>query len=813
MTGTVSRRRMLQVSGAVVAGGAVTAPTASAAEPPAPPPREPDIELARLWWPQPRGVWTPVGWRDHIHKFSVLYTGSLFCEPGVALNGPRESVKPYLGQGFQLTTRPWPEPGVYPWPEPELHPKREEYRVYQRDLGAGLQGWQEDHAAPVLWTEWRLQEGLVIRQYVFAHVKGGKAVEKGDEPLYAWVRFRVEHVDPRKAPKSFPMAVRLTKTYMKHRIPSFHQDWMVLDAVKEQELPTEWSADGLDGGGLRIGDKAGVRMAALPAENGGAVRFTRPKDGERIYNLASVLPAEEGAHADLLVAMTAQPREEFDRELRLGYEGALAEAERFWSERPKTAATVRTPEPYVNEAIARNVGFAETIAEKSPVTGEYSFLSGAYGYDVLWGTPTSMISHMFLDLLGHHDVVDRHIELFRKHQGEVKPAGDAYKEHRGYLGVPRQLVPPDWKFDWLSDHGAILHTAAYHGLLSGDEEFIARWTDAIVAGCDFIKDACAQSDHDGVKGLLPPGTVDDAGSQAQSIWGLGWHYRGLTSAVELLRRTGHARAAEFAELRDSYHRTFVKAYRERAAKEPTWKHPDGGTHPILPRAVDRHLDDAFSEMGMMDTGPLFLVWSGLMRADDPLLKPFADYFRVGPNARLRFEPRGNPLDRAVLRHEMASGEPCYSWNVPHSWQLGDRARFLEGMYSLFAGGIAPDTYINGEHRHGMYGTVFVAPLMMWCARMAVVDDEIEDGELHLLRLCPLAWVSDGRETRFERMPTRYGPVDLRWRRVGGRLEVAYEGATRGPRPRRTVLHVPPGLSAVTVNGRRREVGGGRTVVL
>jgi hypothetical protein len=186
-----------------------------------------------------------------------------------------------------------------------------------------------------------------------------------------------------------------------------------------------------------------------------------------------------------------------------------------------------------------------------------------------------------------------------------------------------------------------------------------------------------------------------------------------------------------------------------------------------------------------------------------LMHSFADFFRYGPNNKLR-GPQTGAISRAVLRHEISSCEPCYSWNIVNSWQTGDRERFLEGMYSLFAGAISPQTFINCEHRNAMYGNVFVAPLMTWCLRQSVIDDQLAPGELHLLRLVPAAWISDKEETSFENMPTEYGPVTLRFRRSadGKTLEVKFRGTWRD-RPGKIILHAPPltGLKKIRINGK------------
>ncbi len=203
-----------------------------------------------------------------------------------------------------------------------------------------------------------------------------------------------------------------------------------------------------------------------------------------------------------------------------------------------------------------------------------------------------------------------------------------------------------------------------------------------------------------------------------------------------------------------------------------------------------------------------------MSADDPLMRSFVDFFRVGPNTKL-FDPNHHTaLDRVVLDHEQSSGEPCYSWNLFHTWQLKDRHRFLEGMYGLMIGACSPDTFIACEHRNAMYGSLFVQPLVTWAARHAVIDDSITPGELHLLRLCPLAWISETEETSFERMPTQFGPMSLRFKlQADGRELAVTFSQTWKQKPGRIVLHCPPipGLLFVIVNGRRRKAAD--TIVL
>jgi hypothetical protein len=151
---------------------------------------------------------------------------------------------------------------------------------------------------------------------------------------------------------------------------------------------------------------------------------------------------------------------------------------------------------------------------------------------------------------------------------------------------------------------------------------------------------------------------------------------------------------------------------------------------------------------------------------------------------------------------MSSCEPCYSWNIFHSWQTGDKAKFLEGLYSLFAGSMSRKTRTSCETRGGITGTVFSASLAVYAARLALIDDQLRDGELHLLRLVPAAWLRPGANTVCENVPTEYGPVSVtaKMSRDGG-LEVTCGGGRRAP-PDRVELHIPrrPDLRRMRVNG-------------
>ncbi|MGH9585480.1 MAG: hypothetical protein ACRD3F_00895 [Acidobacteriaceae bacterium] len=757
---------------------------------------EPDCEQARLWWPDQRNVWTPIGWKDHYFRFNVLYNGTVICEPCPHWTSPRPHARRWLGQSFQLNFTPPFSRG-----QTSLALPKENTQLWRLDFGHGIQGWREDKETPVLWTEYRLQQGLIVRQEIFAHIPGAGEVVTGIEPIYAWIRLTITYVDSLQAAKDIDFYVQLSKVYYEHDGRYVYEDGVTIDVRPgEASYPKALRAEPLglqESAGLRVVEPDGkVRMMVS-----GSSPFALAEASKGVYHLILPLPAKEGAHLDLLVPMLPGESAEAAKEYAMGFDGALAQCEPFWSKRPASLAKVHVPEEHINRAIEHGLKFAQVIAEKDYVNAQYTFLTGSWGYDNLWSTPTSMTSHMFLDLLGYGECVERHMEIFRKFQGTVKPPGPTYEMSPGYFCTPKTLTA----YNWLSDNGAILLQASTHALLTNDAAFIQRWTDPIVKSCDFIKNACARTNHNGVKGLLPPAVATDELIPTQAVWSIAWNYKGLTAAVRLLKRIHHPRAEEFARFTDAQKALFARALREHSEQAPQWTDSQGKKHFMVADSFTpntaTHIFDAAT---YLDTGPLVLVWAGLMDADDELMRSCVQFFREGPSTKL-YGYRPDPLDRGVLIHEISTCEPCYSWNNFHSWQRSDRESFLEGMYSLFMGALSQQTLIGCEHRSGVQGNIFPLPMAFTMARLAVIDDELSENELHLLRLCPSAWIRTGEETVFEKMPTIFGRASLKFRLMekGRNLNVTFCGQWR-QRPGKVILHLPPvaGISSITVNGRR-----------
>src|SRR5690606_36847957 len=120
------------------------------------------------------------------------------------------------------------------------------------------------------------------------------------------------------------------------------------------------------------------------------------------------LSAQVGDYVDCLLPMFPASPSEIAVEEALGYDGALAQSNAYWQNDLLPADRFNVPEKFITEAVYHNVKYVPVLTSLDYKANEYSFLSGSWGYDQLWPTPTSMNSHMFLSLLGQHQTVEKY---------------------------------------------------------------------------------------------------------------------------------------------------------------------------------------------------------------------------------------------------------------------------------------------------------------------------------------------------------------------------------------------------------------------
>ncbi len=752
------------------------------------------MEIAKQWWPDLTDYWTPVGWKHHRFRYNVFFDGAIYADPALS-----QTAAAWKGQGVQIRVMPMP----VQTPPQYTQLRSERYEFY--DDHRCRQGWTDDQT-PVLWTEWS-KDGLLLRENIFAYTPGARPVKDGLEPLFAWVRLSVhDTADGLPKPKRYAFCLQFNAP---HVTPKMFVRRNILMQEDKTRYPRVLKADAPHyraDRGLRVLEPDGkVRLAIAPGANVEAALIEGDGQGKDPL-LYIYVNAEKGQYVDVLLPMIPTDAAVVERTLAEGYNAALQQSQPFWSERPASAAVIHVPEPEINEAFRQFERFVEVLSEREPETGRNIPLSGSLAYVKTWATPTGKLLAMYLDSLGYHDLAGEYLEPFIEAQGTRKPPSKHLPEHPGYLGSPQKFI----SIDWMPDHGSLLYAIANHALLHSDPTLKARYAEVVVKACEFIRDARRVKGHGGVEGILPPARYSDKADMTQGVWSDGWNFKGLTAGTRLLRQIGHPRAAEFAAESEDYRRVFLAAFRAEAAKTDTWTDVQGKVRPFIPTTLHGYVEASSRHGFYLDTGPLVLVFAGLLEAKDPLMETLREWFRAGPPQQLaRFGASYTQVP--FLRREMSSSIPGYSWNTFHSHQLGDRKHFLEGMYSQFAGAISRQTSTVCETRNGITGRITHADTPFYMARLAVVDDLVVDNELHLLRLCPQAWVSRTSQTRFERMPTAFGPVTVRWQLSddGRTLRLDYEPAFHS-KPSKVVLHAPPvdGLTAIVVNGTSHPVRAG-----
>lgn len=789
-----------------------------------------DAERAIQFWPEMRSHWAPVSWKDHPHNFNVLYNGTVMAVPSVS------GINPFVNPedqvfGAELRVRTSISPMGTGAADISL------FRGVRPD-GQQVPSWGSG-VAPEYIMEHTMRKSVVyVEQRQFAHVPGAQRIVRGNEPHFLWMRFVVSDVI------EFINLADHVYVYLTFLKPNTHTEIAAFNNINPNfgfgipsypfpfhfESTEDWSKPAY----LRLGQQG--RLQARPAtayRRGLRNRLAFPAGQKTVSvkylesrmflgavqplsHLELKIPAKLGAKIDLVLPMVPVDDETMNRELELGYDGARAETEAFWKKELSTSTRIQMSEPLVQGYFTQFPRLQAMLGQKEPSTGEYGIRTSSLHYEIVWSTPTAMSIHA-LDLVGMPAEAEKYLETYLGNQGKIKPPSPYLDRHPGYFGPPENMS----FINWITDHAAILWAASAHGLITMDANFLRRWEEPIVKGCEFIQLALRAKGHGGYEGIMPPGVPNDTSAvSAQVVWNDAWYHKAFLTAVRLLERTRHPRAAEFRQSVNVYHDTFQKAFRDVVSQSKRWEAPDGTKVPFIPMALtraktpglmqnDAPLDGeegnstedvnlSAAHAFFLDTGSLSLVFGELFPADDPIMKAALRWFREGPQFK-KYREFSSPYQAPLLHAEVSSCEPIYSFNLFHTLELGERRLFSMGLYGQFAGGHCRGSFVGCETREGLFGVMNTLPLL--ATRQALIQESGD--ELHLLRMAPLAFFR-GEGFGWEQATTEFGPLSIsgRWDETQRSLTLDYKAPVRR-RPARTFLHLPPfsDVAVVTLNGR------------
>jgi len=314
-----------------------------------------DAQRALKEWPDQRGIWAPVTWRDHLHEFNVLFNGTVVASSHCAYGWRDSELAEDLPKSFSLKIDFHDSTEVAPKEATKVIKK------YPNPDGMHRSRWAESRA-PVYVVEHQLP-AILIEQRQFAHIPGGRETQRGDEPLFLWVRCEVTDVIEllndldRISCVLTPLGDyarsdnEAYNSFAPHSVPS-----PCLTPLRYAGSSNSSQAAYLWVKGEQDDNRS---LLALPSQPGKELLVKwhpKPKtqtdpandDDRAAYDhLVIEMPCQLGTTFDLVIPFGPVEDEVLERELALGFDGALQEAERFWEEQLKSEAVFKVPEPLV----------------------------------------------------------------------------------------------------------------------------------------------------------------------------------------------------------------------------------------------------------------------------------------------------------------------------------------------------------------------------------------------------------------------------------------------------------------------------------
>ena len=752
---------------------------------------ETNLEEAFSWYPEMKNQYIPLGWKNCIFEFMLMWNGDIITPTKVLL---KKGLENYHHTDAQF--------GFY-WMVGE------DIRSYElvtdkRNDNLPFKRWYKDDWKPVAIIN-RFLKGIEIIETVFSHVPGGTELRSGDEPMYLWVDFEIKKVIDVLVPENeinlfTEITAQRLKTSMTAGSNSYNED-----------PPRSYSYEMSMYENYLMQDDGKVR---LMVENNSNLDIYFHKVLERgkgahirLDNVMDIKIIFENGRANIRLLIPIIPVEsaKIEAEMSVGYHKAMKETLDFWERIMQKGAKVTVPEKFIENVIRSNPWRMLTMAERNPEYGEYLLNCGSYSYDSTWATPGSITNVWGLDYMGYHEDAARYIEVFRKNQGKDDPPGKYFIPHTGFLSTPERYVT----IKWLNEHGAIMWCAGEHYLLTRDDDFLGKWLPCLLKACEWIYEQRRCIAHPGTIGIMPPAVASDDRLYGQFIWNDGWIYKGLATVVKVLKEIKHVDVVKWEKEVMEYKDRFNEIFMDLLNKVPFWIDNEGQKVSFIPTEINGGIWENNRAAFYLDTGVLFLAFAGLIDHQSPVFDAALKWFREGPQVKYwRFD--GCCWQVPILYHEMSSCEPTYSWNMDINFLRNDIKRYIEGLYAQFAGARTKDLFSEIETRNGQFAVNFTTPVAIRHFRNCLI---YENGKnLELMKIIPKAWLKPRDILKFENVPTYFGPMGLIVETdvCGRSIQVDINLPTRNE-PEAIYLNIPECMKEgdVFINGAKIEFQGNR----
>ncbi len=484
------------------------------------------------------------------------------------------------------------------------------------------------------------------------------------------------------------------------------------------------------------------------------------------------IPCKHGEKVNLVIVLPYFPIEA-DKEylLNRNYDTELNDVKQYWQYFYRQDAVLITPDSFVNNFYRAGLWHTLVTADQDPETGmTYAKLSPAW-YETFWPNCT-MIVAISLDMRGYHTEAARYLEPFLDWQSVREPPNMPGVSKGGFLCPPKDFCP----IPWVSNHGNTLWALCEHYRMTSDSLWGEKITDIVLKACDWIiAQRKLTMKNDLGSGLMPGGTVSDDKGAGQYLCTDAQTYRGLRSAADFLKSTGHKRAEEIDKAAISYRNDIQKALFKSIERTDRITLIDGKVIPYVPSEIHQtrppefNMDDFWPYINYADVGPMHLIDCDVVESNSDIARWIYGFESKYQIALLRNEIsltenwvhsiryEGN-VPAYLLHHGISTMEPFYSPRSTMFFKNDQVEEYVNLYYHQLAAGVSHKNLSPCENRYGVWFLPWAdAEFHRMLLRMMVHH---QDDKLVLLKAIPRRWLDDDEQIKVENQPTEYGIINF-----------------------------------------------------
>lgn len=512
-------------------------------------------------------------------------------------------------------------------------------------------------------------------------------------------------------------------------------------------------------------------------------------NGRPLANPETAVLIKPGESATIEFYMPHQPlsRARAEQLSQQRFDDRLEECRQYWRGKLARGASIKVPEPRIDEMIRAGLLHLDLISYGLEPEGTIVPAIGVY---TAIGSESSPIIQ-FMDSMGREDVAKRSLMFFMDKQHD-----DGFIQNFG---------------GYMLETGAALWSVGEHYRYTRDEVWLAEVKSKLLKSFHYLKAWRERNLKEELRGMgygMLEGKTADPDDPFRSFMLNGYAYLGLSRLAEMLETGEPAAAEEIRTLAEELKRDIRTAFDEAAARSPVVPLGDGSWVPTCPPWVGHKGPvSLYAEGGKWYThgsfvardsilGPLYLLFQEVIRPDDPAADWLLNY-------------------HVELMHasNVAFSQPYYSI---HPWvhlKRNEVKAFLKSYYNTFSGLADRETYSFWEHFYyaSPHKTHEEAWFLMQTRWMLYME---ERDTLRLLPGIPDNWMEDGKKIELTDAASYFGPISLDVRsRLESGIITARISCSSDRRPKRIELRIPHPSGRIPAEIEGGALSGHETVII